>query len=207
MKLELVNKIDEIIEAYKSNSKVNCERITKILEVYKVHSYAARITREGLQAEIKEQMDAIVGEWKNDDIVSHQQMQNIIAKAKQEVMKELGLDGTVSRPSDYAQRISNAIAFVKEAISDIEPYEVAGTMDAKKAAEIDSDLHSILKDFIGDYDTMKLFKKMIEKKIPYLCGYDGKTIFPKTLGSFVKVESIMNTIDELEGAAENIFIH
>lgn len=207
MKLELVNKIKENIEAYQSNSKAQGEAITKMLEVYKVPSYAARFTREGLQAEIKEQMDAIVGDWKKYDLLMNQQMKNIIAKAKQEVMKELGLDRNVSRPSDYAQRISNAIVFVKEAISDIEPYEVAGTMDAKKAAELDTDLHSILKEFVGDYDTMKSFKKMIEKKIPYLCGYDGKTILPKTFCQYVKVESIMNTIDELDATSENIFIH
>ena len=206
MKLGLKEKIQTIIDGYKVNSVLQREAIKKILEPYMTPSYAARFTREGLQAEIKEQMDEVLGDWKKFDMNLNQQVKNVIAAAKEAVIKALGLD-KVQKSADYSQRISNAIAFVKEVISDLEPSDVAGIIDGKKAAEMDDDLHFILKDFLGDYDTMKSFKKMIEKKIPYLCGYDGKTIFPKTFGQFAKIESIMNTLDELDAVAENIFIH
>ena len=79
--------------------------------------------------------------------------------------------------------------------------------DTNDVASLDAELHSILKDFIDDFDTMNKFKKMVERKIPNFINSTGDCIFPNTFGKWASVKSIMNTLEDLEAAAEMLFIH
>lgn len=203
MKLNLKEDIQKIIDDYKKNGEVKGEEIKGILEPYKTPSYASRFTKDGLQKQINEQMVSVIEDWKKYDVALNGQLKDVIAKAKKEVTKALGLYSS-KRPDDYAQRISNAIEFVKIAMTTVPSGE---SLNTSAALELDNNLHFILKDFLGDYDTMKSFNKMVEVKIPTVIGYDGKTILPKTFGQFAKIETIMNTIDEMEAIAENIFLY
>lgn len=205
MKLNLEIKINAIIEAYKVFSATQQAEIKAILEPFTVPSYVNRFTQEGLHQTIKEKMDEVMSDWKKYDTVLNQKVKLTVKDAKAAVLKAFGLTDNIKKPADYALQIANAREFLKMELSDDERYN--GKIKPADAASIDNELYAILKDFISDYDTMKQFRKMVEKKVLTFNGYDGDTIFPKTFGKMCKAESIMNTINELEAASEMLFIY
>ncbi len=85
--------------------------------------------------------------------------------------------------------------------------ESDGGLDSKRANDLDLTMHHILKDFIDDYNTMKLFKNMVTKKVITIYNADGYCIFPSTFGKLAKVEAILNSLDDLDSASEALFIH
>ena len=195
MKLELREKIKTIMESYKENKQVQETAIKDMLEPYKTKGH--RYTVDGLRQEIGEQMETIISDWKKYDIVLNQQVNTVIEEAKKNLLKATGTT-VKNRPVDYATSISNAIQFVKIALEDA---------DTVTVPVMDEELHSILKDFVEDYDTMKRFRKMVEQKYPGFIDSNGKCIFPKTFGKLSKVANIMNTLEEMEAAAEMMFIY
>ena len=201
MKLGLKEKIEKLIAAYKANCKTQGDAIKTVLEPFKVPSYANRFTQEGLAAEIKESMDGILSDWKKYDKALNDQVATVIASAKKEIMDALHVNKVVKKPSDYAIRIANAREFMKDELAD-----VTDGMDAKQIAKLDSALAMILKDFMDDYDTMKLFSKMVEKKV-ILIGATGECSLPKTFGKMMKIDSIMNTLNEVDECATMLFLH
>ena len=204
MKLGLKDRIQKIIEAYKANMTSQQEEIKGILEPFKVPSYASRFTTDGLKETIKEQMDVVIGNWKKYDTTLNQQVKEVIAAAKENFLKALGLGADAKKPADYATRIANAREFLKDELG-VLPAEAV--LDANAASDLDDTMHTILKDFIDDYDTMKLFKNMVQRKVANFTGADGECIFPKTFGKMTKVDSIMNTLEEMDGLAEMLFLH
>lgn len=195
MKLELTNKIQVIIDDYKSNMATQHNEIKQILEPYKAKGH--RYTIDGLKQEIGEQMEEVMSNWKKYDTVLNQKVKEIIGSAKVDIFKVMGMTNK-KKPDDYATKINNAIQFMKMALDDV---------DTKDVASLDAELHSILKEFVDDFDTMNQFKKMVERKIPNFINSTGDCIFPNTFGKWAKVKSIMNTLCDLESAAEMIFIH
>lgn len=200
MKLNLKEKIKAIIDAYKTNMTTQHEDIKQMLEPYKEKGH--RYTVNGLKQEIGEQMEKIMSNWKKYDMTLNQQVKEIIATAKIDVLKAIGMTDKKQKSNDYATKISNAIQFMKMTLDDVD----ADAVD-NAAATLDVEIYAILKDFVDDYDTMKQFKKMVEKKVPTFNGYDGSCIMPMTFGKMCKVESIINALGELETAAENLFIY
>lgn len=196
MKLGLKDKIQTTINGYKANCKEQGESIQAVLEPFKVHSYAERFTQEGLRQTIKEQLDVIHSDWKKYDTVLNQQIRTMIAAAKEELMKALNMT-QVKKSDDYAVRIANAREFLKMELDS----------DHADMKELDSALYLILKDFVDDYDTMKLFSKMIEKKFNIYDAITGESTLPKTFGKMMKVDSIMNTLNEVDEASTMIFLH
>lgn len=196
MKLNLKEKIKAIIDAYKANMTTQHTEIKQVIEPYKTKGH--RYTVDGLKQEIGEQMEKIMSNWKKYDMTLNQQVKEIIASVKADVLKAMGMTDKKQKSADYATKINNAIQFMKMTLDDVDTDDVAA---------LDAELHSILKDFIDDYDTMNQFKKMVEKKIPNFINSNGDCIFPKTFGKWAKVRSIMNTFDELESSAENLFIY
>lgn len=195
MKLGLKEKIKSILEGYRANKQTQEAAIRTMLEPYKVKGH--RYTVDGLRQEIGEQMESIVSDWKKYDTVLNQQVKTVIAEAKKSLLKAIGMTAK-NKPADYATSISNAIQFVKIALEDADTVTVAA---------MDEELHSILKDFVDDYDTMKRFRKMVEQKYPGFIDANGDCIFPKTFGKLSKVANIMNTLEEMEAAAEMLFIY
>lgn len=196
MKLNLKEKIKDVIASYKANMTTQHEDIKQMLEPYKEKGH--RYTVDGLKQEIGEQMEDIMSNWKKFDMTLNEKVKNIIAAAKADVLKAMGMTNKKQKSDDYATKISNAIQFMKMTLDDV---------DASDVAALDAELHSILKDFIDDYDTMNQFKKMVEKKVPNFINYNGDCIFPKTFGKWAKVRSIMNTFNDMESSAENLFIY
>lgn len=204
MKLGLKEKLQKIIDAYKANMTSQQEEIKAILEPCKNPSYVSRFTQEGIVETIKEQSDVVNGNWKKFDMTLNQQVKEVIASAKESIMKALGLKADAQKPADYATRIANAREFLKDELS---AFPADSTIGADGAEELDDTMHTILKDFIDDYDTMKLFRKMVQRKISNFIGADGECIFPKTFGKLNKIDSILNTLDEMNATAEMVFLY
>lgn len=195
MKLGLKEKIKAILEGYRANKQTQETAIRTMLEPYKMKGH--RYTVDGLRQEIGEHMETIISDWKKYDTVLNQQVKTVIAEAKKSLLKAIGMTAK-NRPADYATSISNAIQFVKIALEDADTVTVAA---------MDEELHSILKDFVDDYDTMKRFRKMVEQKYPGFIDANGDCNFPKTFGKLSKVANIMDTLEEMEAAAEMMFIY
>lgn len=204
MKLELEAKTKTIIDGYHANSQTQQAAIEAVYEPFKTPSYAARFTDDGIREEIKEQVDEINKGWKQYDQTLNQTMKATVDKARADLMNAMGIR-EADKPDDYSVKIANARAFLKDELDSVD--FANGVPTPSQAAEMDDTMHLILKDFIDDYDTMKLFKKMVERKTPVNGAFNGETLFPKTFGKMGKAESILNTLSELDEATENIFLH
>ena len=207
MKLGLNDKIENLINAYHENANDQADAIKKVLEPFKVPSYVNRFTHEGLVQTIKEGMDDILSDWKKYDKTLNDQVAAVIASAKKELMDALHLN-QVDKSADYAVRIANAREFMKMELEDRFQDIVASNNEHKAIIELDDALFLILKDFVDDYDTMKLFAKMVEIKthVP-TANASGEPSFPKTFGKMMKIDSIMNALNEVEGAAAMLFLY
>lgn len=197
MKLGLNEKIENLINAYHTNENDKADAIKKVLEPFKVPSYVNRFTQEGLVQTIKDGMDDILSDWKKYDKALNDQVAAVIASAKKELMNALHLN-QVDKSADYAVRIANAREFMKMELE----------REFQDNAELDDALFLILKDFVDDYDTMKLFAKMVEIKahVP-AANASGEPSLPKTFGKMMKIDSIMNALNEVEGAAAMLFLY
>ena len=207
MKLGLKEKINNLIKAYKEYGKAQGDAIKAVLEPFKVPSYVSRFTQEGLVTEIKESMDGILSDWKKYDKVLNDQVISVIAASKKEIMDALHLN-QVNKSADYAVRIANAREFMNMVLEREYHDNMELENEHKAIMKLDEALFPILKDFIDDYDTMKLFAKMVEIKahVP-AANASGEPSLPKTFGKMMKVDSIMNAINEVEEAAAMLFIH
>ena len=207
MKLGLKDKIDNLIKEYQAYGGEQADAIKKVLEPFKVPSYVNRFTQEGLEQTIKEGMDDILSNWKKYDKTLNDQVAAAVASAKKELMDALHMN-QVNKSADYAIRIANAREFMKMELEDRFKDIMATNNEHKAIMELDDALFLILKDFVDDYDTMKLFAKMVEIKthVP-AANASGEPSLPKTFGRMMKVDSIMNAINEVEEAAAMLFIH
>lgn len=207
MKLGLKDKIDNLIKAYQAYGGDQADAIKKVLEPFKVPSYVSRFTQEGLEQTIKEGMDSILSDWKKYDKVLNDQVAVAVASAKKELMDALHMN-QVDKSADYAIRIANAREFMKMELEDRFKDVMTTNNEHKAIMELDDALFLILKDFVDDYDTMKLFAKMVEIKthVP-AANASGEPSLPKTFGRMMKVDSIMNAVNEVEEPAAMLFIH
>lgn len=200
MKLGLKDKIDTLLETYRTNMNNSKKMVESKLTPFKNPSYISRFTREGLDEEVKELQEPInniMKDWENFNKTLNHQVIATVAGAKQKIMDSLHLN-QVEKSADYAIRIANAREFVK--------MELENDYSSKK--ELDSALFFILKDFVDDYETMKLFERMVEVKCPLvMINSKGECALPKTFGKTQKISSIMNCINEIESSAAQLFIH
>ena len=113
-----------------------------------------------------------------------------VESAKKSIMP--ALLGQPNHPADYATRVSNALNF----------------LDRETAESLTDDVaYSILKDFTGDFEQMKLFKRIVESKVGPMVVQDGNTTFPKTFGEYAKVDHLIQVFGEIDSIVENIFTH
>ena len=203
MKLELTNKIQAVIDEYQKNAEVHNQAMKDVVNPYKISDNAKRYTKDGLRLMINEEIYDIMTDWKNTDTILNQKISEIIAGAKEKFMKEVSIDKTKGNATDYSLKINNAIQFLK---AELETAKYKSKLEDDVAVKIDTDLHHILKDFVDDYDTMKMFKTIIETKIKIFERYDGTSFFPQTFGKYQRFESIMNSFEELENLASKVFL-
>jgi len=192
MKIELVKKIKEIIAAYQANNEQSIKEIKKIIDEWKdkVNQYRD----DFLHQTLTEGLTEISDDSKKVNKVYNQKLKAVIEEAKKLMLPMM--IKPVKRPSDYATKVSNTIEYLK-----LEGEEIT-----------DNSAYMYLKDFIDDYDQMKLFKNVIEKLIkrvnPFgLTNAEGKTTFPKTFGKLNQVEVVLNTFNEMEAIANMLFLY
>ncbi len=89
MKLGLKDRIQQVIDGYKANMKVQQDSIAAVIEPFKEPSYASRYTENGLKETIKEQTDAIIPDWKKYNLTLNQQVKELIASARTNLFSEL----------------------------------------------------------------------------------------------------------------------
>jgi len=188
MKIELVKKIKEIIDAYHGNSQVHEAEIQKVIEPFMVAETIKRYTPDGLKLTINEGIGAVIDAWKKVDVVYNQKLKAVIAEAKGQLLPMVVKP--VTKPADYATKVSNALQFIQIEGDDI----------------TDMAAFNILQDFLGDYNQMRLFKQVIGKKVE-LEDAMGNSTFPLTFGKLNKVETTLNTFNEIEALANILFIH
>ncbi|MCI3029762.1 hypothetical protein LMF32_11975 [Desemzia sp. C1] len=90
---------------------------------------------------------------------------------------------------DYEMQVSNALKFI----------EIEGSSINDEKAFL------ILKDFMDDHEKMHLFKNVIEKQLDPM-NKDQIINFKKTFAKFNEKEALLNTFEELESTAKDIFI-
>ena len=139
MKIELVKKIKEIIDAYHGNAQVHEAEIQKVIEPFMVAETIKRYTPDGLKLTINEGIGAVIDAWKKVDVVYNQKLKAVIAEAKGQLLPMVVKP--VTKPADYATRVNNALQFIQIEGDDI----------------TDMAAFTILQDFLGDYNQMRLF--------------------------------------------------
>lgn len=183
---ELVKKIQAIIDAYHDNSEQLEKEIKRIVEEWtaQVNTYAMDYIKE----QIRNEVTAARSSSEQLNKVYNQKLNVILDDAKKKVLPELTTKG--ARPSDYATQVNNALQFLM-----IEAEQIT-----------DESAYMILKEFVDDLDQMKLFKKVIGKRVE-LEDTLGNSTFPKTFGKLNEVEMILNSFNEVDAIANRLFIY
>lgn len=189
---ELVKKIQELIDAYHGNNEELAKEIKRIVEEWGQQVNAFRM--EYIQEQISNEVEAALKDANKVNEVYNQKLKVVIDEGKKQILSNYLKK--FEKPADYATQVSNAIEYLK-----LEGEEIT-----------DESAYMYLKDFMEDYDQMKVFKNVIEKLIKRinptgLTDAEGKTTFPKTFGKLNKIETILNSFNEIESIAENLFIY
>ncbi len=189
MKLGLKAKIEAIITGYKANFETYVKEVKKVIDEWKdkVNTHLPEYIKEQISLELA----ALNANYSKSNKTYNQKLWAVIADARLKVIPKAPV-----KPADYATKVSNAITLLQ----------------IKGERITDDSAFMILKDFIDDYDTMRLFKDIIETLTsrinPYgLVDDSGNAIFTKTFGKLNEVQVLLNTFEEIEASADMLFIH
>lgn len=188
---KLKEKIEQVVDAFKQNNEESEKRIRTIIEGYCKNDtfekyqpqYKIEAFKEAVDAETKPISEGV----DKTNKLFNQKVKAIIAEEKENVLPK-----PKEKSADYAIRISNALKYLEiegEKLNDDTAFE-------------------ILKDFVDDYEQMKLFKQVIKRqmKTDILENAEGKSKFPKTFGNFNTIEMLVNTFNEMEAIANVLFL-
>ena len=179
MKIDLVSKIKDLVDAHRTNDEQCIEAMAAVLEKWKSPELANKYTREFIAQAMQEELDETLTSSVNVDVVLNQKLKAIIAKAKEQLMPVYFKD--LDKPADYAVQVSNALKFLEYEDDEL----------------TDESAYIILKPFLDDYEQMRLFKNVIQKKVNIIDGY-GKSTLPKTFEKLKNIEMFMNILSEIE---------
>lgn len=175
-------KIETLIEGYGALTVVHSNEVKAILE--EAVKEVDRVKADVLVQEVNDQIQNMKNNVKTTSVTLNNRLQVIVDEIKETIFEQEDLTIT-----DHAAKIANAREFIK----------IEGDNLTDEAAYI------ILKEFRDDLDTMKLFKRMIGKKHELVNG-SGQSNFPKTFGQLNEKEAILNTFDEFERIANDLFL-
>ena len=188
MAIELKKKIEELIQAHRTNNdNMNAtmrDTVEQFFSEGAINTYKKEFVSEQVQkdfADARKEAEVV-------DSLLNKKLKAIIEAAKKEMIPEYFKKA--ERSSDHAAKVANALQFLMIEDSDL----------------TDESAYLILKDFLDDYDQMLLFKKAIGKKNA-LVDASGNTTFPRTFGKLNKMEAVMNLFNEVETMANNLFMH
>jgi hypothetical protein len=191
MIIKFKDKLKALIDAHKENGADYTERLKSTLNGFNDEDVRRNYTDAAISDFIQEAKDEVLDEWTKVNTVFNQKAKMIVAEAKEALVNTIMNPGT--KGSDYAVKINNALQRIQ--LEDAETFT-------------DDVAYSILKDFVNDYDQMKLFKRQIVNTFDFdMMDIWGNTTFPKTLGAFEQAEAVLASFKELDEMIENIFIH
>ncbi len=205
MKLRLEEKIQKLIDSYNGNSEKKLKEYKAAIETFKDSSYKEMYTDQGMRQAIKEKLDKVTAEWVEFDTELNDTLQELVKNAKEEIFKKLSSKEAKTKPTDYNLQVSNAIQFLNAELSDGK-YSSKMHTDKYLIEEKDEELYQILKEFTLDFDVMKQFRKMVERKVSYIRLGDGSCIFPKTFNDLIKYDEIMSNFNEVENISQFLFL-
>lgn len=178
----------QLIAAYHELNTQLEENIRTANQKYRDQSREQVYTDEYLQTSLNQTIAQAMKDFLAQATELNAQAKQRIAAVKE---NHVGFLTKVDKSPDYAVRISNALAFLQ-----VEGPEVTDETSAQ-----------ILKDFLGDVETMQLFRRVVERqKGEKLTDAYGKTTFPLTFGQLEKQELFMVAMAELEDMADHIFL-
>lgn len=206
---KLKERVNEVIVAFKQNNEETEKQIKKIANEYKENPSKFKDFKEEAMGQViflavKEQTNPIMENWNNTNQLFNQKIKAIITEEKENILPK-----TKEKSADYAIRVSNALKYLEiqgDKLNEMIQEEKDENITIFETA--DDVVFGILKDFIDDYEQMRLFKQVIKRllKTDVLENNEGETMFPKTFGNFNKIEIIMNTFNEIEAIANVIFL-
>lgn len=191
MNLELKTKIEELIAAYQGTRSVALGDMHNLIDQWKdqVNKYQP----DHIHEQMKSGMASIQQNVNKVSLAYNQKLNALIEDAKQKAMPLFVTE--FQKPVDYETQISNALRYL-----DIEGEDIT-----------DEGAYLILKRFMDDHDQMQLFKNIIKKRVEAKGGRmedaNGNSTFPKTFGKLHQVNTILDTFNEMESIAENLFIY
>ena len=189
---KLKEKIEQVVNAFKQNNDEAEKSIRTIIEGYCTNSsifskfqpqYKIDAFKEAVDAETKPISENV----DKTNVLFNQKVKAIIAEEKGNILPK-----PKEKSADYAIRVSNALKYL----------EIEGEKLTDETA------FEILKDFVDDYEQMKLFKQVIKRqmKTEILENIEGKSKFPRTFDNFNKIEKLVNTFNEMEAIANVLFL-
>lgn len=188
---KLKEKIEEVVNAFRQNNEESEKSIRKIIEGYCKNDTFKKFQPQYRIEAFKEAVDAetkpISQNVDKTNKLFNQKVKVIIAEEKENTLPK-----PKEKTADYAIRVSNALKYLE-----IEGQELK-----------DETAFEILKDFVDDYEQMKLFKQVIKRQLhtEMLVNSEGKNMFPNTFGNFNKFERLLDTFDEMEVIANVLFL-
>jgi len=188
MKIEFMVRIKDLVDAHRTNDEQCIEAMTAVLEKWKSPALTNKYTREFIAQSMQDELNETLTSSVKVDVVLNQKLKAVIAAVKEQLMPVYFKD--LDKPADYAVQVSNALKFL----------EYEGDELTDESAYI------ILKPFLDDYEQMRLFKNVIQKKVNIIDA-SGSTTFPKTFGKLNNTEVFLNMFSEIELLAEQLFIH
>lgn len=189
---KLKEKIEQVVIAFRQNNEAAENEIRRIIEKYCENpsvfkkfqpQYKIEAFKEAVELETKPISEGV----DKTNKLFNQKIKAIITEEKENILPK-----AKEKSADYAIRVSNALKYLEiegEKLNDETAFE-------------------ILKDFVDDYEQMKLFKQVIKRqmKTEILENVEGKSKFPRTFGNFNKIEMLVNTFNEMEAIANVLFL-
>lgn len=189
---KLKERIDEVLIAFVKNNTIAERDIRKTIEGYcekpsEFEKFQPQYKIEAFKEAVEAETKPISENVNKTNQLFNQKVKAIIAEEKENILPKLK-----EKSADYAIRVSNALKYL----------EIEGEKLNDEIA------FEILKDFVDDYEQMKLFKQVIKRKMKtdVLENAEGKSNFPRTFGNFNKIEMLINTFNEMEAIANVLFL-
>lgn len=187
MAIELKKKIEEIIQAHRTNNETLNATMKRTVEQFFSPGGLNTYKKEFISEQVQKDFADARKEAEQVDSLLNKKLKAVIEAAKKAMIPEYFKKA--DRSPDFAAKVSNALQFLM--LEDDLTDEVA---------------YLILKDFIDDYDQMLLFRRAIAKK-KALVDASGNTTFPRTFGKLNQMEAVLNLFNEIETMANNLFLH
>lgn len=188
MAIELKKKIEEIIQAHRTNNETLNATMKRTVEQFFSPGGLNTYKKEFISEQVQKDFADARKEAEQVDSLLNKKLKAVIEAAKKAMIPEYFKKA--DRSPDFGSRVSNALQFLM-----LEDDELT-----------DESAYLILKDFLDDYDQMLLFKRVIQKKVNIIDS-SGRTTFPRTFGQLNQMEAVLNLFNEIETMANNLFLH